>query len=370
MNGCNTNAKGIKALIVFRETGDTDNLFATVLCDAIRLVGIEVQCSVEEFWNSDMEYNIIHFQWPEEVIGRNSNDFGIISRLKERIDFFRSRGTHFIYTRHNLCPSSANEVINHAYEIIESESDIVVHMGHYSLNEFAAGHSGSRNVIIPHPVYEYTYREDISIERARQYLNLPQDAFIVTAFGKFHNNKERRMTLNAFSKWNKRNKLLLAPRFYPFSRINKYGHNFLKRWISRTGYYLLIPLFNHFSKIHAGASDEMIDSCDLPYYIAACDMVFIQRKEALNSAMVPLAFLYHKVVVGPNVGNIGEWLRETSNPTFNPDDPPNIVKALEKGNLQTIWYKGEGNYSYAMKHMNIKKVGKEYAQIYMNLTNN
>ena len=56
----------------------------------------------------------------------------------------------------------------------------------------------SQNVVIPHHIYQYTYKEDISVERARQYLNLSQDAFIVTAFGKFRNREEIRMVLGAF----------------------------------------------------------------------------------------------------------------------------------------------------------------------------
>lgn len=46
--------------------------------------------------------------------------------------------------------------------------------------------------------------------------------------------------------------------------------------------------------------------------------------------MSPLAFLYHKVVVGPKVGNIGELLSETGNPTFDPDDKKDILRALEE----------------------------------------
>ena len=75
-------------------------------------------------------------------------------------------------------------------------------MGRYSLDEFAAKHADSRNVIIPHPIYQYTYKEDISVERARQYLNLPQEAFIVTSFGKFRNREERRMVTGAFCLFN------------------------------------------------------------------------------------------------------------------------------------------------------------------------
>lgn len=64
-----TSGSSITSLIVFRENGDTDNLFVPVLCDAIRMTGVDVRCSTKEFWESDKTYDIIHFQWPEEVVG-------------------------------------------------------------------------------------------------------------------------------------------------------------------------------------------------------------------------------------------------------------------------------------------------------------
>ena len=154
----------VKALIVFRENGDTDNLFVPILCDAIRTTGIDVRCSTNEFWNSDTPYDIIHFQWPEEVTEGSCDDPDRICRLEERIAFFRSRGARFVYTRHNVRPHDADEVTGRAYDIIEEQSDVVVHMGRYSRDEFAAKHADSRNVIIPHPIYQYTYKEDISME--------------------------------------------------------------------------------------------------------------------------------------------------------------------------------------------------------------
>lgn len=206
-----TSGSSITALIVFRENGDAGNLFVPVLCDAIRMTGVDVRCSTKEFWESDKTYDIIHFQWPEEVVGRMCDDPGIVRRLEERIAFFRSRGTHFVYTRHNVRPHYANEVIGRAYDIIESQSDVVVHMGRFSLEEFVGKHPDSRNAVILHHIYQYTYQEDISVERARQYLQLPQEAFIVTAFGEFRNCEETRMVLEAFRSWNEKQKLLLAP---------------------------------------------------------------------------------------------------------------------------------------------------------------
>lgn len=361
------NNKSIKALIVFRENGNTDNIFVPILCDAIKTAGIDVRCSTEEFWKSDTPYDIIHFQWPEEVVGWNCDDPGIIPRLKERIQFFRSQGAHFVYTRHNIRPHYANEVISRAYDVIESESDMVVHMGYYSLNEFSGKYNDSRNVVIPHHIYQYTYKENISVERARQYLKLPQDSFIVTAFGKFRNREERKMVVGAFREWKAEKKLLLAPRLYSYSRFDKCGGNRLKQWASRAGYYVLLPLLNRLFKMRAGASDELIDSCDLPYYLAASDVIFIQRIDNLNSANIPLAFLFRKIAIGPDVGNIGELLNETGNPSFSPDSKADILRALEEARILASRDKGEDNYAYAMEHMTCEKTGKKYVGIYKEL---
>ena len=47
-----TSGSSITALIVFRENGDAGNLFVPVLCDAIRMTGVDVRCSTKEFWES------------------------------------------------------------------------------------------------------------------------------------------------------------------------------------------------------------------------------------------------------------------------------------------------------------------------------
>lgn len=356
-----------KVLIVFRESGATDNLFVPILCDAIRQQGIDVRCSIEEFWNPSTHYNIIHFQWPEEVVGWNCNDPSVIQRLEKRIAHFRAAGAHFVYTRHNTRPHYGNPLICRAYEVIEANTDVVVHMGEYSRKEYLDLQPGSQNVIIPHHLYEHTYKEDISIERARQKLLLPQSAFIVVAFGKFRNREEACLAVNGFRRTPVEDKLLLAPRLYPFSRQNPYPGRPFKRWCSRLGYRLLIPLFNRWFNLRGGPSDEVIDNCDLPYYLAAADVVFIARKEELNTSDIQLAFLFRKVVVGPDSGNIGELLHETGNPTFHPGDQYRIAHALLQARRLSHKSKGEMNYNYAMSRMSPKKVGTEYAQLYNEL---
>ena len=104
-------------------------------------------------------------------------------------------------------------------------------------------------------------------------------------------------------------------------------------------------------------------------YMVSSNVIFIQRKDILNSGNVPLAFLYHKVVVGPKVGNIGELLEATGNPTFCPNNKKDILRALKEARRLSIQGQGERNYSYAMKEMNICKVGLECVQAYKNAIN-
>lgn len=83
----------MKALIVFRED-DADNLFVHVLCQAIQNLKIDIHCSCRDFWEKSDSYDIIHFQWPEEVVGWNCTDVSVIERLKQRIAYFKTVGTN------------------------------------------------------------------------------------------------------------------------------------------------------------------------------------------------------------------------------------------------------------------------------------
>ena len=74
------------------------------------------------------------------------------------------------------------------------------------------------------------------------------------------------------------------------------------------------------------ASDDM-----LPYYYMAADLCLIQRKKILNSGNAILPLLFNKVVVGPNVGNVGPLLKEMGFPTFDPKDESSILSAVSKG---------------------------------------
>ena len=357
----------MKILIVFRENQDTDNLFVPVLWKALKNQGVDIFCSVDNFWESNDLYDIIHFQWPEEVVGWNCNDIVKVELLKERIDFFRNKGTKFIYTRHNNCPHYSNNfALIKAYEIIEKESDLIIHMGKYSKDEFSKKYPEKKNKIILHHIYENTYNENITREEARKILNIPIDKFVITSFGKFRNKEEIKLVYQAYKKLKLNNKFLVAPRLFPFSKHPKHS-NILKRFISLMAYYIAIPILNRYYHMKSGGNEDIVPNDNLPIYIIASDIIFIQRIHILNSGNIPLAFLFKKIPVGPKCGNVGEWLKATGNPTFDVRNIQDVTDALNQGIELSKVGQGYKNYLYALRYCNIARISKLYLDAYKEL---
>jgi len=65
------------------------------------------------------------------------------------------------------------------------------------------------------------------------------------------------------------------------------------------------------------------------YFLNASDILFIQRKENLNSGLVFLGFAFSKTIVGPGVANIKSILEKTKNFTFDPCEPETAIQALD-----------------------------------------
>ena len=105
---------------------------------------------------------------------------------------------------------------------------------------------------------------------------------------------------------------------------------------------------------HAG----FLSSEELNEWLCASDIVLIQRKGILNSGNVALAYSASKVVVGPDLGNVGEILKETNNYTFNPENRELVCQEVKKAvdDCKKSSNLGNFNYEYAKKHWNTSKI--------------
>ena len=344
----------MKILIVFRE-GKSDNLFVNTLCKGISDKGIDITCSVDKFWNDNNTfYDIIHFQWPEEIAGWSTQEADIANRFESRVNELKKRGSKFIYTRHNIRPHYSGEITSRIYDIIEQTADTVVHMGNFSKKESEGKLYNARNVVIPHHIYENTYNENITKDQARKELGIDSDKYVITAFGKFRHMDEVKMILSAFVSLDIKNKYLLAPRLLPFSPCTN-NKSIVKRIISKLAFVISVPVLKAIN-ISGGSNENIISDEDLPLYIAASDIIMVQRKRILNSGNVPLGFLFGKVVAGPDTGNVGELLRQTGNPVFNPELKESITKAMKEGYKLSASGKGETNRMFAYRNYAIDKI--------------
>ena len=116
-----------------------------------------------------------------------------------------------------------------------------------------------------------------------------------------------------------------------------------------------------------GDSRTPISVAMTPYYYAVADLALIQRKKILNSGNLPLAFLMKKVVVGPSVGNVGLWLKETGNPTFDVNNETSIFNAVRNGFELEIEKKGDLNFLYASNNFSTSIVAEQLYNYYRSI---
>lgn len=317
-----------------------DNHFVHVLRDSLTAEGVDVTTSAEEFWNPSRHYDIVHFQWPEAVSLGSGRIH--LAALSGRIRRFAEEGTKFAITRHNeISHRSQTENVRHLYQIVESACDVVFHMGEYSRTHMVEENCkpGSMHCIVPHFIYPVVQRIDKG--EARIAVGLQPSVKVALAFGDFRSDEEREMTLST-AKGLKRDRIkILTPRLFGTS-IRSHGKMAAYRELRHRLHFLKYGLFLK--------SSGIVSDIDMSRLFSACDVVLIQRKRILNSGNLPMGFYFGKVVVGPDRGNVGEILKKTGNPVFDPDDVSSVASAVREAFTLAANGKGEDNLCYAEKN--------------------
>ena len=322
------------------------NHFVPSLGNALQKQGCEVVYGLERLWTDDVfDCDIVHFQWPEFVFGNQKKEFSDndITRMSHRLIQLKEKGIRIFVQVHNLKPHTKNDKnILRLYELLYSQAGVIVHMGRYSCELLESQYPNAQHVVIPHHIYDDVYSFNIPQEEARLRLHLPTDKKIVLSFGKFRNDEERnfvlKLSLTPDPSPVGRGALFLMPGFYRETLHTWNPKKFITRLIHTLKYKLKGIKF----------SNEVIPDDLMQCYFCAADVVLIQRLDILNSGNLPMAFAAGKVVVGPNVGNVGQILHETGNFTFDPHDIMSAVDALQKALTETT--KGIENKAYAAEH--------------------
>lgn len=334
------------------------NPYVKTLYNGLINKGIDVTCSIDEFWSNATNYDIVHIQWPNLLVDNSDVN---CQRLLSVIKQIREYHIPLISTCHNLVPHyNADEALNNAYRIVYTNCDHIQHLGKASIKllkdlypEIKANH-----FIVPHHTYDEIYDlNSISKEEARKKLGIPQNIKCILSMGMFRHDEEREIIISLRKDLKKTDYYILAPGFFRMTILRKNIFLSLKALLL-TIKYSVIAKYYGIQISHKYIPDEA-----LPLYLKAADVMLIQRKKILNSGNVSLALLAGLPIVGPNDGNVESILRETGNFIFDRsklNELPSIIK--KAGLAENI---GKQNFDYAMKYLTTNTVADSLISFYL-----
>ena len=355
----------MRVYFVVKEPSErTINHFVSSLGKALEAQGCEVVYGLERLWTDEvLDCDIVHFQWPEYVFGSQKKHFSNedVERLGNRIGQLKDCGIRIFVQVHNLKPHrNQDKNVLRLYDVLYQRADVMVHMGNYSRELLQTQYPNARHVVIPHHIYDNTLPFSVSQQEARQRLHLSQEKKIILSFGKFRNDRERNFVLLLQKKLSTLNSQLsskiifLLPGFYRETLHTWNPRKFITRLFHTVSYRLKGIKFN----------SEVIPDDLMQCYFCAADVVLIQRLDILNSGNLPMAFAAGKVVVGPDVGNVGEILRETSNFIFAPINMNVTVEAVQEALQAADTDRGAMNKQYAEEHWSSAVIAKTMIENY------
>lgn len=345
--------------ILFTSSYRSPNYYLKTIADQMLLMdSVEVTCSIDAFWHSNASFEIIHIQWPEELIFWQLPSDKILEELQERIFFWRSKGVKIIATRHNNVPHISNDLSQELYDVIYNQSDAVIHLGNYSKTNLS--NNKNINVVIQHPNYNEFYDQTISKSEAKKQIDFPENATMVLSLGAMRSQKEEKQLINAFSLYRKKDKnafLVICNAIFPNSRIG-YRINPLERvkWDIQ---------LRRFKKNNVIFGPHKLSDDILTNYMCAADVVVAPRVNSLNSGVVFLGFTFGKPVVAPNIGNIKEIMEKTGNPTFSPGDINSFSDAIQYASNNVNL--SIENKKFSDNILKAEMIAKDHFELYMKL---
>lgn len=336
-------------ILMVTQSDTGDNPFVNSLVSGLIACGNEVECGLHLFWNSFENYDLLFFQWPESIFGWSKGQIDI-ERLSRHFDRIKNTRVKTLITCHNLHPHNNDETTVELYDLVYSKVDAFHHMGEYSYQLMKEKYPQKYHFVAPHHIADVLWDINLSSKDARKALHIPPNSIVISSFGAFRNLDEKRLLVNLAKDFLGYKVTFLAPRI-SVGHLNN-GRNFKKTLISMYKHILYMVLS---IRAHGFLSEE-----ELKVWLSASDIVFIQRKDILNSGNVPLAFSAGKTVVGPNLGNVGEILKKTGNFVFNPNDRTSVKKAVQEAinGVRNKTQLGAKNYLYAKDNWSTVRVCK------------
>lgn len=342
------------------------NPFTSLLPESLTLNGACV--STGRYWlKSNLEnFDILNLQWPEHTLPEGLPFIEAVNQLCAVLTRFRQKGA-VIATVHNDLPHKNRSThARYLYESVYDRCDGFVHMGneskHIMLKNFPKQTLGKSHIVIPHGNYSvFGERRNRLIEKESLGLVDRPTALLI---GSLRNSQELLLSYRLMRA------VLASGGQVLFAARLVIGNPGVSRF-SQLSVRILREVMSSLARGALKLSDQVVvvetpvPSSKMSNIVGAADVLLIPRIHILNSGNVQLGFTYGSVVVGPNVGNVGEILRENGNPVFSSGDSSDkLRKVISEAFKLAHQNLGEANYKVAQDDWAWRKLGQSYIEFF------
>lgn len=317
-----------------------------------------VEGGLDAFWSRDLTFDVVHIHWPKELFPGTTPSASDLDRLADQLAWWGAQ-CPIVATVHNRFPHHSNApAFRRLYDLVYQHATGIVHMGEASRTLFAAEHAipdGQTHRVIPHGDYA-CFANTVTRAEARRALGLAPDDYVILNFGFIRHREELDLLLRGFGHCSvSQKRLVIAGRV---NRPDKKSWTFVRTWLQPWLRLVLDPRI----QLH----EQFIANDAVQTYVNAADVLVIPRTETLNSGNVALGFTFGRPVVGPDLGNVGEVLRATGNPVFDPAAPRTLGLALDRIHHRA-GKQGRANAEYTQAHMQWPDIAEQHVAFYANL---
>lgn len=301
----------------------------------------------------EVSFDVVHIHWPEALTDWAEPTKKELSEVKSSLLRW-SKESAIVATVHNKYPHyNDSPAFRTLYQMVYEYADGIIHLGEASKevmrNRYEKEMVKSKEVVIPHGNYDW-FPNSVSQKKARVKLGVGDDDEVFLCIGSIRDMEELNLLLQGFSSAVIEDKHLIIATSLPHRKRTE-----LRYWTTR------LPLhFDSNIRLH----EKYISVEDMQYFVKAADALVIPRLRSLNSGDVALGLTFGRIVIGPNIGVIGEMLKQTSNPVFDPSYPATLGEAMvqavksKNGNLP------KQNEEYAATELSWQRVASSHFLAY------
>jgi glycosyltransferase involved in cell wall biosynthesis len=304
---------------------------------------------VLSFWHGYRSTDVVHLHFPELLTDHREPGVADVTAVRERCRWWQDRGTAIVVTLHTWTPHGrATAAFAELYRAVFDHADLVVHFGPATAARAQAlgWAPTARHETVPLHVMP-TYGRPQDRGEARTAVGFDADEPVVVVAQTLRTTDEVDQVAAALDAGFR---VVLAGAVQAFDDDTRQRVRRRRDELARD------------PRVHL--HDGFVPDSVLARYVAVADVVLLARVDPCNSGVVPLGAALGRVVVGPDVGNVGCSLAELGFPRFDPGDPPTIAAALHDGLDLARAGAGDAAAEYALRHWAPEVVASRYVELY------